>query len=654
MAFDILDHLEQLEDSNEKGKYLCPACGGNDFTVNKNTGGYNCWHDPSPAHRAEIREALAPLVRWEKPYRAPGHYDFSYRDTSGTEVVVVHRDDTSGSKRIWQDFPTVEKTPNGQKAQLQEAKAKILPYRYHDAIEKSEATGLPIFIVEGELTCESMWAIGLPCVTFLGGSKQYRTNGDYSNLFKTRQVVLAPDRDEQGVAFLAEVENDNPGAQWLYADPLSWEWNNLPTGNGYDIGDYIEEGAAKEDILASIVSKNRHKNTDGKPSYEEIIAVFENYVGLYANDARICYEASHWLEQHGLKMSQSNIEKIIDEAKGRVHGKEEIETVDALDIVNADKAREWLIAGIVPLGSVMLLAAAGGTGKTTLLYNWALNVALGTSWSGRRCMKGKCLLISADEPQCDTAEKLSVIGYQDAGLQKGDIHFWETWRFSNMRQLENYVRKERPSLVMIDSLTACLAGMNVDLARSSAGDAIYGLRDMANTYRCSIVILHHLNKSGGLRDSTSFVDNVSEVVKLTRSDSFDPNEFAFEWMKSRSGLTGKHVIKRDSLNYGWHYAGPVGGSLEELNKVVNIVNMHKMERFTKQQVSSLCGSFDINSAGKMLEVARRQGLISSSFVNGPNGEKPRVYHSWDFVEGEFSVDTTPVKTAPVDDDEEFF
>ena len=1002
MAFNILDHLEQLEDSNEKGKYLCPACGGNDFTVNKNTGGYNCWHDPSPAHRAEIRDALAPLVRWEKPYRAPGHYDFSYRDTSGTEVVVVHRDDTSGSKRIWQDFPTVEKTPNGQKAQLQEAKAKILPYRYHDAIEKSETTGLPIFIVEGELTCESMWDIDLPCVTFLGGSKQYRTNGDYSNLFKTRQVVLAPDRDEQGVAFLSEVENDNPGAQWLYADPLSWEWNNLPAGNGYDIGDYIEEGATREDILTSIVSKNRHKNTDGKPSYEEIIAVFENYVGLYANDARIYYEASYWLEQHGLKMSQSNVEKIIDEAKGRVHGKEEIETVDALDIVNADKAREWLIAGIVPLGSVMLLAAAGGTGKaeplwakvltpagwttmgelrvgdkviagdgsvtevtgvfpqgikpifkvemsdgatthccdehlwltktqgerdrnkewkvrslseirqtlhlvknqgrkdrnhsipmvgpvqfeeqnlpidpyvlgvllgdgcvagnfnitvsddeiadkfwsrlkerhslslkedrdkcktyaiiengsrngmrdtlrnlglwgccswqkfvpanylyasvqqrldllhglmdtdgttggtsttfdsasmalrdavvtivqslggkavcserqswftymgekkkgrisyrafismppgfksfsiqskaskeiertkyvparffdsveyvgdheaqcimvshpshtyvtddfivthnTTLLYNWALNVALGTSWSGRRCMKGKCLLISADEPQCDTAEKLSVIGYQDAGLQKGDIHFWETWRFSNMRQLENYVRKERPALVMIDSLTACLAGMNVDLARSSAGDAIYGLRDMANTYRCSIVILHHLNKSGGLRDSTSFVDNVSEVVKLTRSESFDPNEFAFEWMKSRSGLTGKHVIKRDSLNYGWHYAGPVGGSLEELNKVVNIVNMHKMERFTKQQVSSLCGSFDINSAGKMLEVARRQGLISSSFVNGPNGEKPRVYHSWDFVEGDFSVDTTPVKAVP-DGDDEFF
>jgi len=638
MAFSILDHLDQLEPSNEKGKFLCPACGGNDFTVNKNTGGYNCWHDPSPAHRADIRDALAPLTRWEKPPRSPGRYDFSYQDRGGSEIVVVHRDDTSGSKRIWQDFPTIEKSSSGHKAQLQEVKTKILPYKYHEAIAKSEATGLPIFIVEGELTCESMWAIELPCVTFLGGSKQYRTNGDYSSLFKGRQLVLCPDRDEQGVAFMAEVANDNPGAQWLYADPRSWEWDNLPSGNGYDIGDYIEEGATKDDLLSSIVSKSRHKNTDGKPSYEEIISTIEGFVGLYANDARINYETNYWLEQRGVKMTQQNVEKIIDEARTRVHGKEEIESIDALTIASSDKARDWLIAGIVPLGSVTLLAAAGGTGKTTLLYNWALHVGLGTPWSGRRCMKGRCLLISADEPLTDTAEKLSVIGYQDAGLEPGDISFWETWRFAHMKQLEDYIRKERPSLVMIDSLTACLAGMNVDLAKSSAGDAIYGLRDMANTYRCSIVILHHLNKSGGLRDSTSFVDNVSEVVKLTRSESFDPNEFTLEWLKSRSGLTGKHVLKRDSLNYGWHYAGPLGGSLEELNQVVNVVNMRKTERFNKHQVASLCGSFDTSSTGKMLEVARRQGLITSSFVNGPNGEKTRAYHSWDYQEPDFSVE----------------
>lgn len=644
MAFSILDHLDQLEPSNEPGKYNCPACGGNDFTVNKNTEAYNCWHDTSPAHRAEIRDALAPLTRWEKPAREPGNYSFPYKNNNGEEVVIVHRDDTSGSKKIWQDFPTIDKNEKGHKTKLKEVKANVLPYRYEEAVAKSEETGLPIFIVEGELTCEAVWALDLPCITFLGGSKQYRTNGDYSTLFRNKKLVLCPDRDEQGVAFMAEIANDNPGANWLYADPRSWEWDNLPSGNGYDLGDYIEDGATKDDLLSSIVSKSRHQGQDGKPAYEEIISTIENFVGLYANDSRIAYETSNWLEQRGVKMSQQNVDKIIAEAKERIYGREELESIDALSIANADKARDWLIAGIIPLGSVTLLAAGGGTGKSTVAYNWALHIGLGTKWSGRRCMKGKTLICQSDEPLIDTSEKLSVIGYQDAPLQPGTIQFWETWRFAHMKQLEEFVRKERPLFVVIDSLTACLAGMDVDMVKSNAGDVIYGLRDLANTYRCSILILHHLNKSGGLRDSTSFVDNVSEVVKLTRSESFDSNEFTLEWLKSRSGLTGKHMLKRDSLTYGWHYAGPVGGSLEELNQVVNVVEMRKTERFTKQQVAALSGIFETSSTGKMLEVARRQGLITSSFSVGPNGERNRLYHSWDYQEPDIDFQEEPTFT----------
>ena len=632
MTFSILDFLDQLEPSKEGGKFICPACGGNDFSVNKKNGAYSCWHDTSPAHRAEIRDALAPMVRWEKPKRDPGYYTFPYRNTIGEEVVIVHRDDKSGTKHIWQDFPSIDKNSTNHKGQLQEVKANVLPYRYNEAIAESDKTGLPIIVVEGELTCEAVWAVGLPSITFLGGSKQYRTNGDYSALFKNKKLVLAPDRDEHGVAFMKEVEVDNPGASWLYADPRSWEWQNLPSGDGLDLADYIEEGATKEDLLASIVSKSKHSGVDGKPAYEEIISAVENFVGLYANDARIAYETGNWLEQRGVKMNQSNVEKIIEEAKTRIYGREEIETIDALTIANADQCREWLIAGIMPLGSVMLLAASGGTGKSTIVYNWALNIALGQSWSGRRCMQGKSLIIQSDEPLVDTSEKLGVIGYQDASLEPGTVAFWENWRFGHMKQLEDYVRKNRPVFIAIDSLTACLAGMDVDLVKSNAGDVIYGLRDIANQYKCSIIILHHLNKSGGLRDSTSFVDNVSEVVKLTKAENNpDPNQFTMEWLKSRSGLTGKHYLQRDTLSYGWRYAGPASGSLDALDRVVNAVNMRKNERLSRQQVAAITGSFEISTTGKMLEVARRQGLITSSFLSGPNGEHPRVYHSWEYT-----------------------
>jgi hypothetical protein len=78
--------------------------------------------------------------------------------------------------------------------------------------------------------------------------------------------------------------------------------------------------------------------------------------------------------------------------------------------------------------------------------------------------------------------------------------------------------------------------------------------------------------------------------------------------------------------------------------------MRKTERFTKLQVSSLVGSMDVASTGKMLEVARRQGLITSSFQDGPNGEKTRMYHSWDYNEPELDFAPTPVEA----EEEDFF
>jgi hypothetical protein len=655
MAFSILDYVDELEHSKD-GKYICPACGGNDFSINKNNGAYTCWHDSSASHRSEIRNVLAPMVRWEKPQRDPGRFYFPYEDTTGAEAVVVHRVDGNGEKRIWQEFPTIDKTAPDHKKQLQEIKARILPYKYNEAVAESKKTGLPIIVVEGEPTCQAVWSVGLPSITFLGGSKQYRTNGDYSQLFRGLKLVLAPDRDELGVSFMKEIEADNPGAQWLYADPKSWEWSNLPGGSGLDLSDYIEDGATKDDLLASISSQGKHKGQDGKPSYEDIMTSIEHFVGLYVSDVRIAYETVSWLEARGVKMSQANIDKLIHEGRERVYGRQELDTIDALEIAKDDKCREWLIAGILPLGSVMLLAASGGTGKSTLIYNWALNIALGQPWSKRRCKQGRSLIIQSDEPLVDTSEKLGVIGYAEAGLGAGDIAFWETWRFAHMTQLEDYVRKHRPSFIAIDSLTACLAGMDVDLVRSNAGDVLYGLRDIANKYNCSVVILHHLNKSGGLRDSTSFVDNVSEVVKLTRQENnCDPNQFVFEWLKSRSGLTGKHGLQRSALNYGWEYQGPVGGSIEELDGCINAIVNRPNARFTKQQVASLMDSWDIAAIGKMLEVARRQGFITSTFQDGPNGEKLRLYHSFDYQEHDWTIDSsTPTvsDSTPIVNEEE--
>lgn len=643
MAFSILDHIAKLEPSEHHGKYICPACGGNDLSINEKNGAYNCFNDDSAKHRAEIRNILAPLERWERPMREAASYTFVYQNRDKEEAVHVIRDDFSGKKSIRQDYPSIPRDSGKRKAAIDQLRKTVVPYRYFEALEASEAVGLPIFIVEGELTCDKLWEIGLPSSTFLGGSGQYRANGDYSQLFRGKKVVLCPDRDEPGVALMKEVGADNPGAQWLYADPKSFEWDNLPQKGGYDLADWLDEGADQQTILASIVSKDRHEGKDGLPSFEEIISTLERMVGLYGNDARIAFEARQWMESHGIKLNAQETEKLLVEARGRVHGREELEILDAKSIAQSEDSRKWTIAGIVPESSVMLLAASPGTGKSTIVYNWALHVATGTDWSNRRCKKGKVLIIQCDEPVVDAAEKLQIIGYDDDALSNGMIDFIDRWRFSNIPQLLSYVQRHHPQLIMIDSLTSCLAGMDVDLIRSDAGNCIYELRDIANQYGCSIVILHHLNKSGGIRDSSSFEANVSEVVKLYRTDNNpDSTQFMMEWTKSRSGLAGKHFMQRDPATYGWFYKGPAAGGNEALDNLVNMINSRKHERFDRRSAAAAAGSWDSVSVGRLLEVARRQGLVATSFIVGPNGERTRMYQSWNYEEPDLDFEPAPI------------
>jgi hypothetical protein len=61
-------------------------------------------------------------------------------------------------------------------------------------------------------------------------------------------------------------------------------------------------------------------------------------------------------------------------------------------------------------------------------------------------------------------------------------------------------------------------------------------------------------------------------------------------------------------------------------------------------------SFDSNLAGRLAEQARRQGLLTSSFNVGPNGERTRLYQSWNYKEEDFTVAAAPEPIVDNDDD----
>ena len=66
-------------------------------------------------------------------------------------------------------------------------------------------------------------------------------------------------------------------------------------------------------------------------------------------------------------------------------------------------------------------------------------------------------------------------------------------------------------------------------------------------------------------------------------------------------------------------------------RVVNMVNNRGNERFSPGQIGLMLGTANTGGARRMLEQARRQGLLDSSWQLGPTGERDRLYQSWNYV-----------------------
>ncbi|MEO0488797.1 MAG: DUF3987 domain-containing protein [Cyanobacteria bacterium J06659_2] len=68
------------------------------------------------------------------------------------------------------------------------------------------------------------------------------------------------------------VAADYPEARWLYANPTSYLWQRLPASNGFDIADWMANGATAETILSAIEPR-RPLESANTPQPDEIAEV---------------------------------------------------------------------------------------------------------------------------------------------------------------------------------------------------------------------------------------------------------------------------------------------------------------------------------------------------------------------------------------------
>jgi hypothetical protein len=125
------------------------------------------------------------------------------------------------------------------------------------------------------------------------------------------------------------------------------------------------------------------------------------------------------------------------------------------------------------------------------------------------------------------------------------------WDLNWYYRFVKLIKKHRPKLVIIDSITGCSRGSAFDENKKEFAGPIYWLSN--NNGRlfpgCTILLIHHANKTGGFRGSSAIRDAVDEVWGLKRPTAAQRertglNARLIHVEKSRAGRDGSQLLMK--------------------------------------------------------------------------------------------------------------
>jgi predicted P-loop ATPase len=224
--------------------------------------------------------------------RPRADHTYYYPTADGQPAVRVRRiDDGDGKKIIWQecwiDDERLASCRTGKAGELwvkvsnkdvksgkaskeqrllyesyrNDLMASVHLYRVDEALALHRATGRPLLIVEGEAGVDALLALKLPATTAIGGAKKFSGHygsANYSDDLKPfgGHIVICPDCDEDGREHANQVQFVLTGlgvdAKWLYANPEHPRWAAEVWQGGYDVKDWVSDGATAAEVLAAI------------------------------------------------------------------------------------------------------------------------------------------------------------------------------------------------------------------------------------------------------------------------------------------------------------------------------------------------------------------------------------------------------------------
>jgi len=306
--------------------------------------------------------------------------------------------------------------------------------------------------------------------------------------------------------------------------------------------------------------------------------------------------------------------------------------IGCAEMLQSQDNEVWTISGLIPAGSLVIVAGDAGCGKSFMVLDMCLKHAACDGYTPIRWLDefatygGAAVYFDMENARYLTScrlralsatgkEKLSFMTRQSLDLPMFDIANHRT--FDKVRRQLDMMKLTPQDIVVFDTIRACYSG-----DENSSEDVQRAIGAITSCCPATKIVIHHLNKGEGsiirrLRGSTAFSGAADLILGVTTTGLGDAKVSTIEAGKTRgSADVGEIVVnwmnRGDKLTFSarTHY------ELTE-NRADKVLAMmvEAGRRMTFSDIAALSKGFSGDAVADALKSLRHDGRVKQEIVN---------------------------------------
>ncbi len=246
---------------------------------------------------------------------------------------------------------------------------------------------------------------------------------------------------------------------------------------------------------------------------------------------------------HGVSSTSEYFDKFLvddDAAQPMPTNKKRFEILTAANFTEQQAPIIWAVDGLISAGSVNVFFGEPGCGKTWALFDLALCVAMGAPWLGMATMRGPVLIIDEESGRRRLSRRMNeVMQGHDAGpetpIMAVSLAAFDLGKPNDLGEIYNLIKDSGARVVIIDALADVMPGRDENAVKDTA-PIFLSLRKIAEDTQAAIIVIHHSNKGGGYRGSSSIKGAIDLLLNVEKKN--DSNNMTFKTEKARDTTAG--------------------------------------------------------------------------------------------------------------------